>query len=954
MSSSDEGIDPRAAKSTQSTMKSLFASDSRTAAANSTSLKYEGKSKKDDVAGSGAAAQAVGGQLPSSGGGGGAAGGAAASGTVTAAQATVQAYRGESAAGAAVIATVIVNSVPMVLLIDRDRRPLARLRCNADLQLLQNQASPVYATLYDPAISQHWTLMFKSDTDCRNFIVATTTLLHYIQLADGPVEPFAEFAAPSDARSVARKGDKAIVSLTTWVLQRIGGFGSAFFTTGKIVEEIPSDAPRSLVLGQGTMMSGVEDALIGMGVGGKRIAFLSPKKTKVLSGGLSNPEIGPSESVVVLMTLHSVGRASGGGLSGGIGSDSGDDSDDVRDKRKKGGGKKAAAGRSDDDEDDLFTKKSSSSGNGSKRKSMNSRALTTAVEEQQQQQHQRQQHVPQIAASPVAAVPVAAAPSLLGPGGIDQNTLLQTMLLQTLHMQSQQQQQQQRAPEPAIAASASAFDVDRGLDRIYQQLFSLSEKLDRLDVEGKLAKNNESLERIVKKAVGKMPVNDVDVEDMAKDRDQLLAKIEHLKKRVEEATDNYHKALETMGTHKDQVSALKNDLAIERETSSSRIKELTERKRLELVDAEVKHRRELDKARELAHQQGLDEGFQKGYATGKLEALQLTGTTTADEFKVKAQELQAQIVDAESRIQVQASKNYQERRELLEQIDSLNSLIKRLESRETTKAVGLVDTSSAMCKTLRRAMNSTYASVESQFYAAERDTISVEDALAMVLVSIKSETRTFVEEIKREGALIVSAAANSQTHRSANHDENGGEVGGESGATGSSSGDARSEAISAYKTGGTYQDPSSSLPPPSSSDAMDEYYAMRAEIEQYQTQRLVEAREEELTSDGGRGGHAAPPPPPMTMMMNPTAPQGSSTFSSEFDVHSLPLPPLDDGDDDALPPPPPTIHHHHVIEEEEREEYVPPARESVDDESGDNDSFVRTPYPGDHPHDEDA
>ncbi|CUG87622.1 Hypothetical protein, putative [Bodo saltans] len=787
MSSSDDDIDPRAAKSTQSTMKSLFASDSRTAAANTTNLKYEGKSKKDDVAGSGAAAQAVGGQLPTT------AAAATSGGTVTAAQATVQAYRGDSAAGAAVIASVIVNSVPMVILIDRDRRPLARVRCNADLQLLQNQASPVYATLYDPAIGQHWTLMFKTEMDCRNYIVATTTLLHYIQLADGPVEPYAEFASSSSSSSVARKGDKATVSLTTWVLQRIGGFGSAFFTTGKIVEEIPSEAPRSVAIGQGSMMTGVEDALVGMGVGGKRLAFLSPKKTKVLSGGLANPEIGPSESVVVLITLHSVAKGGGGGGLGGMGSDeSDDDSGDARGRQKRG-----TKGASDDD---LFQKKSGS--NSSKRKSMNSRALTA-------------EPAPQIAAPPTpaaapAATTVVASPSLLGPGGIDQNTLLQTMLLQTLHMQNQQQQQQ-RAPEPT-PPSANAFDVDRGLDRIYQQLFSLSEKLDRLDVEGKIAKNNTALERMVKKAVGKMPVNDVDVEDMAKDRDQLLAKIEHLKKRVEEATDNYHKALETMGNHKDQVTALKNDLAIERETSSSRVKELTERKRLELVDAEVRYRRELDKTRDQSHQQGLDEGYQKGFAAGKLEALQLTGTTTADEFKVKAQELQAQIVDAESRIQVQASKNYQERRELLEQIDSLNSLIKRLESRETTKAAGLVDTSSAMCKTLRRAMNSTYASVESQFYASERDAISVEDALAMVLVSIKSETRTFVEEIKREGALIASAAANSQKHRNSGDGDDGTEetTTNDNNGGGSGARDARSEAMSAYKTGGTYEDPAAS------------------------------------------------------------------------------------------------------------------------------------------------
>lgn len=869
MSSSEEdNFDPRAAKSTQSTMKSLFASDSRTAAANSTSLKYEAKSKKDDVS-SGAAAQAVGQQPPSANGGG----------TITAAQAAVQAFRGEVSAGTAVVATVIVSNIPMVLLIDRERKPLARVRCQADLQLLQNQSSPIYATLFDPAIGQHWTLMFKSELDCRNYIVATQTLLHYVQLADGPVEPFIDFAAPSEGGArgqTCKKGDKVVVSLTMWLLHRLGGFGSALFSTGKIVEEIPSDAPRSVVVGQGTMMAGVEDTLVGMGPGSKRLTFLSPRKTKILSGGLANPEIGASDSVVVLVTVHSVGKGGGGNGVFDIGGDSASNDSDGPATSRGGGRRKGAAtrGGAGGSDDDLFSKKQSSK---------TRRSIRGAEESPQPAQPQQPQA---ITAGPP---PLASAPAPISPppaGGFDQNTLLQTMLLQTLQMQNQQQQQQRHEPVPP-APSAAAFDIDRGLDRIYQQLFSLSEKLDRLDVEGKIAKNNATLERMVKKAVGKMPTNDVDVEDMAKDRDQLLAKIEHLKHRVEEATDNYHKALETMGNHKDQVSALRNDLAIERETAAARIKELTERKRLELVDAEVRHRRELDVAKEQAHQAGLDEGLQRGLAAGKLEALQLTGTSTAEGFKIKEQELQHQLLDAERQTQNLAIKHNQERRELLEQIDSLNSLIKRLEARETTNAVSVVDTSSAMCKTLRRAMNSTYASVESQFYAMERETVSVEDALAMVLLSIKSETRTFVDEIKREGALIASAAATNQgrARRMAEQEATEG-------------GDANAESVAAYKAGGIYAEPSNEK----SGAAMDEYHAMRAEIEAHQAQRLAEARAEELRSSSAVDGDGSQP------ALGSNSEKNDLNDEGHLDINALPLPPLFDDDEDHAPPPPPEVH----------------------------------------------
>eukprot|EP00331_Platyophrya_macrostoma_P005250 CAMPEP_0176427424 /NCGR_PEP_ID=MMETSP0127-20121128/12555_1 /TAXON_ID=938130 /ORGANISM="Platyophrya macrostoma, Strain WH" /LENGTH=115 /DNA_ID=CAMNT_0017808931 /DNA_START=182 /DNA_END=525 /DNA_ORIENTATION=+ len=90
-----------------------------------------------------------------------------------------------------------------------------------------------------------------------------------------------------------------------WLLRRIDtSSGGTFFTTGKIIEEVPSTAPRIVEVGSHSMMVGVEDGLIGMRSGGRRLVFVSPKKTRV--SGIGNPEVGASDSVVVMITVHDV------------------------------------------------------------------------------------------------------------------------------------------------------------------------------------------------------------------------------------------------------------------------------------------------------------------------------------------------------------------------------------------------------------------------------------------------------------------------------------------------------------------------------------------------------------------------------------------------------------------------------------------------------------------------
>ena len=704
MSSSEDDFDPRSVKASQSAMKSIFTSDSRAAQQGNTSLRYEAKSKRGDP------------ERPSAN-----IGNASASGT-TAAQCPVHAYRGDQYVGPCLAVVTVANNQPLVVLIDREKRPQSRVRVNRDLQFVQNPSDEKYASLYDPAIGQHWSLLFRSATECANFVFAAAAVLHFILLAEGPVESFQDLV-PSQ-RPRAKQGWVVEVGLVVWLLQRIGQ--TSHYTIGKVVEEITNDAPRRMTIGGGEMMAGVEELLVGMGPGGKRLGFLNPKKTK--SSGIGNPEIGPSDSVVVLIHCIHVEPGDLGGSMPQLGdSGSGEDRDEeVAPTKKK-------ARRNVSQSDAVANAVSGAT----------SRAPAAAIT------------VP--SGSPVTPQPQPQQAVSTTAPLIDQNTLVQTMLLQTLQMQ-------QQLKEPS--KQSSGIDVERSIDRLHSQIASLYEKIDRMDIDGKLQKNNEAIERIVKKAVGKMPANDVDIEDMAKDRDQLLAKIEHLKQRVEESTDNYHKALEAMGRYKDEVVAIRNDLAIERETSAARLKELQERKRLEVVDMDVRHRQQLERTKEQSYNDGKDVGYREGYAAGKLDATPL-GALSSDELAQKLHAKEQELVEAESRYQQLLSRTYQERRDFADQVESLNSLIRRLEHRDDAKGRDSAELTNTMCKSFRRAMNSTYAAIEAQLNATERDTILIDDALAIVLATIKGESRALLNEIKQEAALAAAVEKKSSASTAA-------------------------------------------------------------------------------------------------------------------------------------------------------------------------------------------
>lgn len=675
MSDSDDDQGDRVRSSTATTMRSIFATDKRSA---------QPPAK--------AAAPPNPGQAQSA----------------AAATAAVVAFKGENRIGSCAAVVVVAQGAPSahIALVNQERRTLARVKVDDALQLLLNSQERVYATLYDPTLQLHWTLMFKSAGDATAFVAAATTVQHYLLIADGPRPPYQELIrgsnnATTDPRLRVAKGDKVSVAATTWLVQRV----AQCYSCGKNVEDIPPDAPRSIRVGEGVLMTGTEEVAVGMTEGDVRIAFLPPRKTQI-TVGLGNPEVGPNDSVVVVIQLVKLAAKASLPSLGDVGAGT------------------AIA------------------------------TIKPAAEPPVQ---------PVAVAPPAAAVAPQPAPAAPTSTGLSTELLLQTVLALQL------QQQTLPAPPPAPVPAAPHVEkeylispvVERSLDRIDQQLRHLFEKVDRLDLDKKIEANNEKIERMVKKAVGKAPIADIDIEDMTKDRDQLLAKIESQKVRIEELTNSYHQALEVLGRHKDEVAGLKSDLVVERETSNDRHRELTERHRLTVVELEVRHRSSLDKVRDAGFEDGKAKGYQDGYAAGKIDAMSQfasdgrSGADSVRELLTKKEtelvELQRQITQAEGRL-------YEERRQAADQVQSLQGLIERLEKRESVRGAAPATQAESFVRILKRAMNSTYSLIEQQLYATEKQSLDVQDCLTYVLETVRSETRTAAEDMRREAALMKHQA----------------------------------------------------------------------------------------------------------------------------------------------------------------------------------------------------
>ena len=224
--------------------------------------------------------------------------------------------------------------------------------------------------------------------------------------------------------------------------------------------------------------------------------------------------------------------------------------------------------------------------------------------------------VPAAAVPPVAAVPVAAAAAPQPAAALDTNALLTTLLVKQLGG---------AAAAPAEEAKGDLGEMQKGMDRLMVQMGQLYQKIDHIDVTRKLDENNEKIENVFRRVLGKAPSRGYDPLQSGLDREcedipTLLAEVEKREKRITELTESYHNALTTISEGKEELSAVKTDLTIERQTALDRVGEAGERHRLVVVEMDAKHRNEMEQNLQKAKREGYDEGYKMGVVEGEREA----------------------------------------------------------------------------------------------------------------------------------------------------------------------------------------------------------------------------------------------------------------------------------------------------------------------------------------------
>ncbi|CBH17280.1 hypothetical protein, conserved [Trypanosoma brucei gambiense DAL972] len=697
-------------------MRSMFAEDDMQSRQGVTSLRYEDKGTDKAVARSVMGSGGATGQQSN-----------ASSPLQTAVQAVVVAYKGEEVIGSCVVAACVprtsATAPPLIAIIDRDKRPQCRVRMDENLQLIQSEGEPQYASLFDPSFGGHWSLMFKGRRECTEFVASVLTALNSSRLQDSGVTPpiveWGSGASPYEelgaaARTVTR-GDTVTISFTSWLLQRVPG--TSFFSLGKVIEEVPPEAPREVSVGSGTMMIGVENALTGMREGGfSRLVFVTPRLTKV-NRGLGNPEVQPSDTVVTHITCHEILRAVG---------------------RNKASRPAHQVGTVEaDNVNSAFDNTTAALG------------APAVISDRRE--------------CPPGSVETGAAQT----GSSDVNSLMQVLLLQTL----QQQQQQKQSVSAPVAEGGQLSSIERSVERLHLQIATLYEKVDRLGIDEKIEKNNAAIERIVKKVVGKVPMGEVDLEDAVKDRDGLLATIERLKGRLEEETSNYHRALEAMSRHKDEVLQLQKDLQLQQETHGARVQQLEEDRRLRLVEAHVQQQQAVERVGEEKFREGYEAGVrateQKHKEQRALDPAATDGCTT-QEWKDRLFASEQRAVQLETALQQAEGRHIAERRQLQEHVDALTRMTTMLQERAEAKAsaVEILDgqqTAEQQSAFLRRTMNSVYVNLETQLRAMGSDTVSVLDVLHLLSSVTAAEVSAFSDDASKEALLQWNPAVSANS-----------------------------------------------------------------------------------------------------------------------------------------------------------------------------------------------
>jgi tetratricopeptide (TPR) repeat protein len=667
-----------------------------------------------------------------------------------------------------------------VLQLQQDRRRPQYLKFfyatpDAPVKTLQSASSPLSDAV---SAACWWTVMFPDREQASEFLVATYTVAQYAaalaKQAGGPsysssvTVPTVRVLPPSSPASSQQQrkaspthnsspdesdsedtgADTAVVRLhvpttvhwRTWALRRVSRT-TPYCLPGDSVDGVSPLSPRDVIPGAGALRDGIEAALIGMRSGESRLVFLTAEATRVQHPELTSPA--------------------------------------ARQKSGRRGEEGAAPAmlRSLDRPAVAYVTCVKAVATTATTTAAAASSASSSPAESATQSHKAPQTPPLPSSS--SLTPVAA--------GVDATTNAAGALLQQLLLQTLQQPLQHAQPLPlpitATPASVSASSsprwnaMERTLDRVMLQLGALYEKVDRLDIEEKLQRNNAQLEAAMKRVVGLAPQGDVAVEDTLKDRDALLASLERYRSQYEEANANYQRALEAMGRSTERAQALETDLRVQQDLWSRQRSDEAEQTRLKLLERDMRHRDELERVAEARYAAGKADGHAAGYREGRQAALTAVDgeggvTAVMMEWRAKVAARDQQIVALKTALQDAKFHHERDRRQLRAEIDVLTGLNEKLQHLQANADVRMPEeTTQQQCKRLKRVLNTVYAQVEAQVLALSQwrssigaatedkehreesasHAVAVDDVLAVVMSVITAEARSAVAQIKADG-----------------------------------------------------------------------------------------------------------------------------------------------------------------------------------------------------------
>ncbi|KPI89659.1 hypothetical protein ABL78_1240 [Leptomonas seymouri] len=705
---------------------------------------------------------------------------------------------------------------PMLLLLSANRQVLCKVPLDQPeavleggcFQLHQDREQPQYIAFLsaspsasgtgsrsnaspDPASTTcWWTCMFPDRAKALLFLVATYTVAQYAAaltkragtfaaavptvrvLPRPPSSPFCKKAGgsrhaqrgvvhadekPSEAAAMsddsAAPTVQAMVPTTvhwsTWALRRVSGT-SPYCLPAECVDGAPPSSPRDVTPGSGALRDGLEAALVGMRSGELRLVFMAAEETRVRHPELTSPSF--TKSAPTPPSSPSARQR-------------GHHRDDAHTQVAELHMLDVPAVAFVMCVNAVSTTAPVVTG------VVQSPALLSSQPDHHQQQQLPSNPRPCLQTESTGPVSTTAATAAAAT-----SALLQQLLLNAL----QPPQQAHGAPLPVTAAppplasdaspppSPKWDAMERSLDRVMLQLGSLYEKVDRLDIEGNLRRNNVELERAMKRVAGLAP-QAVAAEDTLKDRDALLASVERYRQQYEEASANYQRALEAMGRSMEKVQALERDLQVQQNLWTRQRHEAAEQTRLQLLERDVQHRAELERVAEERYTAGKSDGHAAGYHEGRqatLTAVDGEGGVSAlmAEWKEKVMMRDQQIVALQALLQDAKHHHERDRRQLRAEIDVLTDLNEKLQHIQSNADVRMPEeTAQQQCKRVKRTLNSVYAQVEAQLLMLPRRSqasgnsevgeaclVSIDDALAVIMTAIRSEAQSAVAQIRAD------------------------------------------------------------------------------------------------------------------------------------------------------------------------------------------------------------